>query len=253
MDDRILSGHYAKKQLLSASALIRFSHRRRFETARRLVAPHAGPRLLDYGSGDGTFAATVTDLFTEIVGADVDPDAVQRARERLSDQKALTFCSIEDLRDPKYLKAFPVVTCMETLEHCLPDEVERIVQLFSDVLSPHGTLIISVPIEIGPTLLAKQMIRVAAGWRRIGDYQYTERYTLDELRTMFFANERSSIERPVYFEKGMRFHGHKGFNWKSLRHRLAEDFVVTQTGFSPFSITRGLASSQAWLTCRAKR
>ena len=70
----IQPGHYAKKQLLSPSGLVRWSHGSRFRLARQLVAPFAGRHLLDYGGGDGTFLDQVQDLFPAAVGVDVAAD-----------------------------------------------------------------------------------------------------------------------------------------------------------------------------------
>src|SRR5690348_14571968 len=76
-------GHYAKKQLGCKDWIISWSHRTRFETARTLVSPFRGKRLLDYGCGDGTFLSQVEDLFPEAVGADIAGDQVEDCKARL--------------------------------------------------------------------------------------------------------------------------------------------------------------------------
>src|SRR4051812_47145522 len=86
------AGHFARKQLFCKSRVIAWSHRRRFATARRLVEPLAGGRLLDYGCGDGTFLGAVSDLFPDAVGADIDPSAIDDCRRRYAaDSSRLTF------------------------------------------------------------------------------------------------------------------------------------------------------------------
>ena len=49
---------------------------------RRLVSELAGRRLLDYGCGDGTFLALISDYFLDGVGADLDAKEVARTTER---------------------------------------------------------------------------------------------------------------------------------------------------------------------------
>src|SRR5262249_31852032 len=125
------------------------------------------------------------------------------------------------------------------------------------LLAPNGTFLVSVPIEIGPTLLAKEAIRTIAAWRNLGDYAYKERYRLVELGMMFGAGPDTAIERPAYpheFIPGEVHltHGHKGFNWKALRRRLERDFLVERTRFSPLAWSRGLLSSQAWFLMRPR-
>ena len=55
--DAVSGGHYAQKQILSRDRLVAWSHARRFDTALTLARNFSGKRILDYGSGDGTFLA----------------------------------------------------------------------------------------------------------------------------------------------------------------------------------------------------
>jgi len=76
--DLLSRGHYARKQIFSRSRLVAWSHGSRFDLARRLVAPRAGQRLLDYGCGDGTFLGLVV-LTTALWRAGVVPAWVPAA------------------------------------------------------------------------------------------------------------------------------------------------------------------------------
>jgi len=254
MQDAIRGGHYARKQIFSPSKIIAWSHRSRFEFACRLVEPYAGARILDYGCGDGTFLAMLGDRFGERVGADVDQTSVVEAHARLSSPH-LRFCTTHDLvNDPG---GYDVVTCMETLEHVCDDLMPGVLNDLARLVKPGGMVAISVPIEIGPTLLGKQVIRRVAGWRGLGDYRYNERYTWAELARMGFASSGTSIERPEYRRPTgthsiERWHGHKGFNWRSLRERLKGYFVVEGTVFTPLGWTAGFCSSQAWMMCHKR-
>lgn len=248
MAENVQAGHYAQKQIFSRSALIAWSHRSRFRLAREIVRPYAGRRLLDYGCGDGTFLAQVVDLFPRAVGADIDPRQNQDCRERFAEFREITFRLIDDLEYPEHSGAYDVVTCMEVLEHCVPDRTERVINDLRRLVAPGGIALISVPIEIGPTLIGKEILRSLAGWRSIGDYKFKEKYTAAELATMLFAGERTSIPRQAHpgANDGKPSYLHKGFNWRALRLRLRETFDVKQTRFSPLEFLRGCASSQAW-------
>ena len=105
--------------------------------------------------------------------------------------------------------------------------------------------------ETGPALIGKQLYRRLAARRGLEGYRERETYTARELRTMLVAGGGTSIERPVYrgsFASGEPnvYHGHKGFNWRALRHRLAADFIVRKTRFSPVPLLGPLLNSQAW-------
>jgi 2-polyprenyl-3-methyl-5-hydroxy-6-metoxy-1,4-benzoquinol methylase len=248
----IQQGAYARKQLGCRSRIISFSHTSRFRTARRLVAPFAGASasLLDYGCGDGSFLGMVAGQFGTLVGADIDAGQNDECAKRFAGLKNVRFVHTSALRDGSHDARYDVVTCMETLEHVTPELMPDVIDDLRRCLKPGGTLIVSVPIEVGPTLPLKQAARRVAGWRKLGDYAYAERYTLGELMKMTFATRHTRISRPAYTSGAFRSHGHKGFNWRALRAQLAQTFSVSSTEFSPFPWSRGLISSQAWFVCR---
>jgi SAM-dependent methyltransferase len=251
-DHALAEGTFARKQLFCRDPFIAWSHSSRFRTARRLVSAFAGRDLLDYGCGDGTFIACVSDLFPDLVAADLDPVEIARCTERFAALPSVTFKLIRDLeKDRREGRAFDVVTCMEVLEHCTDDSRERVLEDISHLVSRDGVIIISVPVEIGPSLLIKETLRTIAGWRGIGDYRFKERYRLRELLKMTFAGPRTVIARPQ-FPGSPPYYGHKGFNWRSLQQRLRASFALQTRHFSPLSWSRGWLSSQVWFVCRPR-
>ena len=148
------TGNYEKKQLSSGIWLLSWSHRSRFDLARRLVAPYAWKRLLDYGCGDGTFLSTVRDLFRDATGAESDPKEIDDCRKRLT---RVRFALVTELASAEH--AYDVITCMEVLEHCVGGTVDAVLTDLTRLVSPSGVIIISVQIEIGPSLIAKQIVR----------------------------------------------------------------------------------------------
>lgn len=257
LKERLSSGTYARKQFFCKSKVIAWSHTSRFRMARKLVATHAGRRLLDYGCGDASFLALVHDLFPNAVGADLDARQNADCAARFADWEGLSFVHTPELADAKYDGAFDVITCMEVLEHCPTAAVDAVLADLARLVAPGGVAFISVPIEIGPSLLGKELLRTLASWRNIGDYKGKERYRPGELLRMTFAGERTEIPRPAYsfeYAPGLNAesHGHKGFNWKVLRRRIGRDLEVVRTRFSPLGWTGGLFSSQAWFECRPR-
>ena len=68
-------GYYSKKQIHCKDQLISWSHKRRFETGLRILKDLQPQRLLDYGSGDGTFIAMASETLWRppyILGAELD-------------------------------------------------------------------------------------------------------------------------------------------------------------------------------------
>jgi SAM-dependent methyltransferase len=253
LDQCLQSGHYARKQLFSRNRILQWSHRSRFEMARRMVEPYAGGRLLDYGCGDGTFLAMVHDLFPRATGAEIDSARVEECRTRLHAFPAINFALTSDLARPEHDGAYDVVLCTEVLEHLLDIAVEAALDDFSRTVSPKGTVIISVPVEIGPALAVKQIVRSIAAWQGLGDYEHREKYSFAEFRKMLTANDRTQIERPLYSTPltpniDLKYHGHKGFNWRVLESKLRRRFRIRNVHFSPDGVGKWFAS-QVWFVC----
>jgi SAM-dependent methyltransferase len=248
------NGHYERKQLFSRNRILQWSHRGRYATARRMVEPYAGGTLLDYGCGDGTFLAMVSDLFPRATGAEIDGARVEDCAARLHGFPAISFALTSDLARPEHARAYDVVLCTEVLEHCLDDAVEAALDGLCRTVSSTGTVIISVPVEIGPALAFKQLIRSIAAWQRLGDYEHREKYSFAEFRMMLLANERTRIERPIYSRTlapnvEVKFHGHKGFNWRMLESKIRRRLEVRRIHFSPLDAAGKWFASQVWFVC----
>lgn len=248
-------GHYARKQLLSGSTLVRWSHGSRFKLARDLVAPLAGRRLLDYGCGDGTFLSLVHDLFPSALGVDIDPLQIADCAVRFAGAPGVRFLTTDRLADSVHDASYDAVVCMEVLEHC-PDDIQSIVlDDLRRVTAPGGTLVISVPIEIGPPVVAKQCARAVIALRGAAEYSTRERYTPAELVRLMFATAETAFPREEYRGTGpqgqpTRYTGHKGFNWRRLRRAVESRFRVERQLFSPVPVAGPWLNSQVWFVCR---
>lgn len=254
-DEPIREGHYARKQLFSRSRLISWSHRSRFEVGLQLAKEFGGKRVLDYGSGDGSFLAMLMKGPRPpaiAVGAELQISVVENCRARLGAQSGLAFVVNEELETAEHLGAYDAVICMEVLEHVL--EIKPLLEKFMELLAPSGKLIISVPVETGLPLLVKETVRRFAGWRGIGDYPGTTSYTLSEFATSMIANgKRQHLVRPVHKNAdGSGSHDHKGFNWMVLREMLAQMFEIERVVGSPLSWLTPHLASQVWFVARKK-
>ena len=252
LDRTLRQGHYAAKQIFCKDRLIAWSHRRRFEIGLELARPFRGKRLLDYGCGDGTFLALLQagpDAPAEGVGAELDEFQVTDCTTRLGSRPGLKFVPIHDLDDAAHRGRYDGVMCMEVLEHVV--SVDPVVERLWSLLAPGGQLMVSVPIEIGVPLLAKQAARCIAGWRGIGDYPGTSPYTWREYAASVFAGPRQHLARPVHGrDRPMPFHDHKGFNWMALRARLERRFAIERMVASPLPWLGPHLATQVWFVAR---
>ncbi|MCA1686168.1 MAG: class I SAM-dependent methyltransferase [Planctomycetia bacterium] len=247
----VAEGHYYRKQLGCKSGIIAWSHRSRFLAGLRLIG--STPRkLLDYGCGDGTFLAMAADRVREGWGADLAADQIRDCRGRLASFANLRFCTTDELAGGSHDAAYDVVTCMETLEHCTAPVVEVVLRDLARLVSTDGRVLISVPVEIGPSFLLKLVIRKAAGWRGLSDYRSYESYSPRDAFRMVFAGRNSALDRPRYGEPDAPWHSHYGFNWRALRERVRDHLTVERTVFTPLGFLGGWVSSQAWFVCRPR-
>lgn len=247
LGEAVRKGHYARKQLFCKSRLISWSHRSRFEIGLRLARRFRAARALDYGCGDGTFAAMLASDAEarpgQVVGVEIKDGLVLDCQTRFG-REGLNFMLANDLDSPRHAGLYDVVFCMEVLEHVT--DLKPVLDRIERVLAPEGALLISVPVETGLPLLVKQAIRRVAGWRGIGDYKYTSSYTLGEYWSSAFARAGQHINRPIYGEADSCFHCHKGFNWMLLRDTLASRFELREVLSSPVSWLTPHLASQVW-------
>jgi 2-polyprenyl-3-methyl-5-hydroxy-6-metoxy-1,4-benzoquinol methylase len=249
--DPISEGHYARKQLHCPSAVVAWSHGSRFRLAAALATERAGGRLLDYGCGDGTFVALTHGAFSQAVGADVDAAQIVDCRRRLAHLDGVSFIVTATLDAAEYGHAFDVVTCMEVLEHTTDAERVRVLDSLVRLARPDGRIVISVPIEIGPALVGKQLFRAIAAWRGHGDYRHRETYTPGEMIAAALA--RPNLARAVYTVDGPEgrytYCGHKGFDWRVLEREVGERMTIERRLFSPMPALGALLNSQVWFVC----
>ena len=247
----ISTGHYARKQLFSRDGLVRWSHGRRFKTGIALAREFRGKRVLDFGSGDGTFLALTMmgdDAPASAAGAELTREVVDDCRRRYHSEPRLQFFRVEELDGQNVAASYDAVFCMEVLEHVVDWEPE--LARMARLLAPGGKLIISVPVETGLPVLVKQTVRQIAGWRKVGHYPGTTSYSWSELLSAVLAGNRQHLVRPVFDLGSGRAHDHKGFNWMVLRERLRRQFVVERVVASPFPWLGPRLATQVWFVCR---
>ena len=249
----VRGGHYAQKQILSRDKLVAWSHARRFATGLRLARSFSGSRILDYGSGDGTFLALA--MMTDsppaaAIGAELLDTVIDDCRARYSAEPRMSFVQVTSLDSPEHANRYDAVFCMEVLEHVFDWEPE--LERMSRLLKTGGTLVVSVPVEIGVPVLVKQIVRTIAGWRKIGHYPGTTSYSWSELASAVFAGRAQHVERPVFDFGGSPAHDHKGFNWRVLHERLQRQFDITDVVASPYSWLGPRFATQVWFIGRLR-
>jgi SAM-dependent methyltransferase len=106
-----------------------------------LAGPLAGRRVLDVGTGDGTYAIEAAVRGAEVTGVDVDPAMVAAARARAESAHAIVrLCEGPAQALPFADGAFDVVFAVTVL--CSVPDASRAVRELARVLVPGGRLVL---------------------------------------------------------------------------------------------------------------
>jgi SAM-dependent methyltransferase len=215
--------------------LFRFSHMRRFEIARDLLEAGANSVVLDYGAGDGfllelLLPAIPAENLTALESVDF---LCQQIRQRFGERIRIVG-SADELPEA----SFDRIACLEVLEHLQPDRVQAAIADLDRLLAPDGVLVVSVPIEVGPTALFKY---VAAVVLTRMDRRYRPREIIS-----------ATLGRPVRRDPTMKFLPHKGFDYRRMRALLQRHFSLEREAFSPVSWLRGALNAQVVWRLRRK-
>jgi hypothetical protein len=117
-----------------------YEHWHRYEFAAALAT---GRRVLDAACGEGYGSALLARSAAAVVGIDIDPTAVQHARQRYAGQPHLRFEQGDCTALTAAESSFDLVVSFETLEHVAAQEA--LVAGFARVLAADGLLVISSP------------------------------------------------------------------------------------------------------------
>jgi SAM-dependent methyltransferase len=228
---------YTNRLLEGGSFLTRQSHRSRMDRALSLLDGRKFGTAADVGAADGWYLRALLDrgVVDEAVAIDTDGDALQRA-VATGDVPSLTFARPDDPALASRYGTFDLVSCLETLEHV--DDVSVVLDEVVELAKPGGTVLISVPVEVGPSVVLKQGGRWLANRR--GGYGY-ERYTWHELWDAGARWDVDGLER-------QNVHSHKGFDFRAVRKLVDARIAVARTAFSPVRLLGPvLASTVYWL------
>ena len=107
----------------------------------RALEGKAAGRILDVGSGDGTFAARLAAQGAQVTGLDPAPTALARAQAAHPDIRFVAPGAGGGLPFPD--ASFDVLTCVNVLQHVA--DTQSLLSEAWRVLTPHGLLAVAVP------------------------------------------------------------------------------------------------------------
>jgi ubiquinone/menaquinone biosynthesis C-methylase UbiE len=151
------------------------------EQLRSFVAPSGDERALDAGTGAGTLALALAPLVREIVGVDIVPELLARARE--SAPANVTFVEGDATSLPFESGSFDLSCSRRTLHHIA--RPERAVAELTRVTAPGGRIFVDDQIAPVDPLEALELDR----FEQARDPSHTRTLPDIDLRHLFEANE----------------------------------------------------------------
>jgi hypothetical protein len=191
-----------------------------------LANEHLPPKgiVVDFGAGTGLFLSTLGNRRPDATLFAIEPFMPPNADPRIRYIPNFELFKLEA----------DLVSAFEVCEHLTDDETENFLFGARRGLKEGATLIISVPIMIGGALILKEMNRSIL-FRRRSDYSIAE---------LMAGVLGRTVQRPA--DRGPT---HKGFDFRWLREKIRQHFLIENEILSPLSLP-WWANSQIFFICR---
>jgi ubiquinone/menaquinone biosynthesis C-methylase UbiE len=161
------------------------------EQLRTFVAPRGDERALDVGTGAGTLALALAPLVHEVVGVDIVPELLERARAKAPAN--VTFIEGDATSLPFETGSFDLVCTRRTLHHIA--RPERVVAELTRVTAPGGHLFVDDQIAPADPLAALELDR----FERARDPSHTR--TLPDIDFRHFFEANSLVLQQTRYER----------------------------------------------------
>lgn len=214
-------GDYAAITVDSSNWIKRWSHRARFTAAMQVIRRVAPRSVLDYGAGDGMLRHLWRHEAKDQEWTLFEPIIADQTKKLLAGE------SVEIITDMVSLgRQFDLVICQEVLEHLPCEAFENAVCALKDSVRAGGYVFVSVPIEIGPASLGKNLVRLMMQ----RPHENTNlRTVLASLMYRSHNIKRVSVDGYIF--------GHLGFDYRTVMKCFSDGYDVVSVSFSPLGWT----------------
>jgi SAM-dependent methyltransferase len=191
------------------------------KSIKNLIGIHKSGNILDYGCATGVFLATLDALKTENVCKLIGYEPYQRGHFRNN------ITILADFNDVYQYKPFEIITTFEVIEHISFDQLNEFITRCDEILAPDGIILISVPVEIGLSLILKEFHH-----RSNKERCYLPHLPLAFLKAVF----GKAYKRCEPYKDGVTYYdSHRGFDFREMMKHLNKLGWKTQVlSYTPF-------------------
>lgn len=237
MTEAVHAPTYADLTRRDRSPVKRWVQERRLQDALEAAKGADLSRVVDYGGGDGELSARLAERSAgEVVCFEPAPTLRREAEQRL---QGVVRARVEGSAGALAGGWATTLFCLEVLEHLPEAETSAALDEIDRLLAPGATLVVGVPVEVGPPALAKGMFRAA---RRPASFDAAPG------RIVACAFGRPPRQRPVEpIGPGLPYHPHHlGFDHRRLAATLKGRFGPVRTVASPFAWAPTWSNSEVY-------
>ncbi len=214
---------YSTQTVNHPNPIARFSHRHRnrksISMAINLVKSNS-ENIVDYGCGEGIFVDELrTRGFDSVYGYEPYMKQTINRSYIVKNKKLIPTRKVE------------LVTLFETIEHLDTDEIESFFDFCRYGLKENGKILISAPIEIGPAVVIKDIVRSTL-FKRPLEYSCIE---LLKCGLFGMSTNRKNLA------------SHKGFDFRKIISLIRKKYgKVKVLGYGPLPINTWYGNSQVY-------
>lgn len=248
MKARSAPANYQQQTYDSSHWIVRWPHQRRFALAEAEIELTCPGVLLDYGTGDAHLLEQLARrgaLPANTVAYEPVPDYAAQARATVArcglEDRVEVVTTIEEC----FGYTFDCIACLSVLEHMPLPQREAFYDLCERTLSLTGQCVIEVPVELGPAVIVKELVR------RILKKREAE-YTLTALLRRGVGIGGQDAARYDVTNTATWIHYHTDFDYRVLRDEIAGRFDLTKMYGSPLPrLPAALGSQEVFMVfCR---
>ncbi len=223
---------YSKILYDSNSFFLDFYMYRHLYYAINLINPRKCKYIIDLGCADGPLLPNVNQYGKFNIGIDLNLDYLEYARNLINYHEfpllKTALINAEGKKLPIKNESIDTVICLEVFEHV--PKVLNLINEIKRILKYDGELIYSLPIEIGFSLLFRDLIGRILSFPR-------DSYNLRELIRNGILKKPNT--QRIYYPQ-TRIYSHKNFDYRILQNYIKNNFKILKKNFSPLPFLKTL-------------